>query len=158
MNIQNRINNLINSYYNPKWSKRKQNRMFLNAKYKDLVSACQNDTKRLWELCNMHSVSERIDYYTLLEVHKTIFRESSLNLMKLWYNTKNCARSDRNVGTFEVIRHKSQVYKNSFRYRSIDLWNSMIMYGGIFSDDYLVFKTNVAIWVMRSRYDEFSYS
>ncbi len=99
----------------------------------------------------MHSVSERIDYYTLLEVHKTMFRNSSLTLMKY------SARSDRNLGTFEVIRHKSQVYKNSFRYRSIDIWNSMIMYGGIFNDDYLVFKANVAIWVMRSRYDEFIY-
>jgi hypothetical protein len=156
MNMQNKISSLINSYYNPKWSKKKQNRLFLNVKYRDL-SVCPNDTKKLWELCNMHSVSERIDYYTLLEVHKTMFRNSSLKLMKQWYNAKNGARSDRNLGTFEVIRHKSQVYKNSFRYRSIDIWNSMIMYGGIFNDDYLVFKANVAIWVMRSRYDEFIY-
>ncbi len=155
-NMQTKIDNLINSYYNPKWSKRKQSRLFLNSKYKDLLTHVANDTKKLWELCNVHSISERIEFYTLIELHKTMFRDSSLKLMKQWYTLKKCDRSDRYIGTFDVIRHKSQAYKNSFRYRSIELWNSMIMYGGIFSEDYHEFKTNVAIWVMRSRYDEYT--
>jgi hypothetical protein len=121
------------------------------SKYKDLVDSYTDDIKRLWEFCNMHSFEERIKYYTLIEVHKTVFRESSsLPAMREWYIKKTLSRSNRYEGAFDTMAHNSESYKHSFRYRSIHLWNDMIKDGSVFSDDYCKFRANVALYVMNN--------
>jgi hypothetical protein len=104
----------------------------------------------------MHSVEERIMYYTLIEVHKTVFRESSLPAMREWYNKKALSRSNRYEGVFDTMTYNSESYKQSFRYRSIDLWNGMIKDGSVFSDAYCKFRSNAALYVMKDRYNEFT--
>ena len=158
ISCQNRINKLIRSFFHPKTAKCKFQRLIINSKYKDIINAYTKDITELWELCNMHSINERINYYLLIEVHRTLFKmnnpafkEWHIPIMKDWFKIKVKSRSDRYENMLEIVTHSTQTYKKSFRSRAIDLWNKMIMAGDVFSLTFADFKKNVALWVMKGR-------
>ncbi len=79
--------------------------------------------------------------------------------MREWYNKKALSRSNRYEGVFDTMTHNSdsESYKQSFRYRSIDLWNDIIKDGSVFSDAYCKFRSNVALYViLKDGYNEFT--
>jgi len=157
--LQRRIDNLINSYYRPLTAKRKfkQQRTCINSKYKEILKSFSKDTTDLWEICNMHSVIERINYYILLETHKTLYAKSSPAMMKDWFKIHETVRQTRNSRKLQVPVHKSQTFKKSFKYRAIELWNNAVSDGDVVCDEYIPFKSNVSKFVMKHRKVEFVY-
>jgi len=158
VSMQKKINRLIRIFFNPRTSKRKHARIFINSKYKDIVNSYTSEITELWEYCNMHSIEERIQFYILQEVHKTMYIQSShvlkdykIPAMDNWFLIKTQERSYRHTGVLEIKEHSSQIYKKSFVYRAINHWNKMIRDGNIFSEDFQTFKKNIALWVMKDR-------
>ncbi len=161
-NLQTKINRLIQNFFNPKSCKSKFTRIIASKKYKDIVNTNTPSTIELWDRCDMHSILERINYYLLLEVHKTIHRhslpsrhESYISEMSNWFIPKQVNRSNRYEGLLELDSHASQTFQNSFVYRAISIWNKMIIAGNVFDKDYCVFKKSVALWVTKDRYSEY---
>ena len=75
--------------------------LIVNSKYKDIINAYTKDIAELWELCNMHSMTECINYYLLLAVHRTlfimnnpVFKEWHIPIMKEWFKIKVKSRNN----------------------------------------------------------------
>jgi len=153
--MQKRINNLLYTYYMPTYAKRRHKRIYYNSKFNDIQLISKESDHELWELTNIHSITERIRYYTLTEVFKTINYNISIPKMRDWFTERMTTRSNRFEGLLELVNHNSEFYKSSFKYRAISLWNSMIKAKDVYDKKISNFKSNVALWVMKDRDNEY---
>jgi hypothetical protein len=109
--------------------------------------------QELWDSCNMHNIEERIQYFTLIQMfqQQTHFSTSVPEIASNFVS-KEHTRSSRLEGSFEIIKHNTEWFKNSFIYRGIKQWNEFIQdtnHKGLKTFD--EFKCTINLWVTRNR-------
>jgi hypothetical protein len=133
--IQNVTNNLIAMFYFPNICKFKKKRFWADRDATELAKArkeCNIAHKNinyynLLEKCNLFTINERLQFYSLLFVFKLRkFSSKVTALNELFSPLKNtCNMITRNAKNCKKLSHTSTLYENSHFYYSSTLWNSI---------------------------------
>jgi hypothetical protein len=126
--LQNKIDNTIKSFFYPRLSKL-YTKQFWCSKFVDnksrtkLLNFSRNiNMNDLYEKCNILTVLERRDYYTLMSTFKFF------HLKQLFPNIINHFVFSNREETSQYLlipTHNYVLFKNSFIFRSTKLWNSL---------------------------------
>jgi hypothetical protein len=131
--IQCKINSLIKSYFYPSLGKLYTKKYWSNISnkfnndthnHKKLVKLSHDiDMNVLFEKCNVLSIHERLNYYTILTVYKTIKFKSLIPFMNDMFNLNNCRSTNQMLPYPKRI--VPSISQNSVHYQSVKLWNAL---------------------------------
>jgi hypothetical protein len=126
--LQNKIDNTIKSYFYPRLSKL-YTKQFWCSKFVDkqsrskLLNFSRNiNLNDLYEKCNILTVLERRDYYTLMSTFKLFYLKQLFPTVTNHYTLSKREEISQN---FLTPIHNYELFKNSFVFRSTKLWNSL---------------------------------
>lgn len=165
-------NNLLAMFYFPTIVKYKKKRFWCNLSSNELLKAKKEcvqahkniDYYRLLEKCNLLTISERLQFYSLWNLFKTRkFGSKVIQFNDLFASIfKERASNSRNPNTCIVLSHKSKLFEYSTLYYSSSLWNSLPR--DLMSEKVIVeipcayFKAYVHKWLLEKITDEFVYN
>lgn len=130
--IQNQINAFIKCYFYPSLSKLHNKKYWANINnkfhsdvtdHKNSIKLSKNiDMNVLLEKCNILSMPERLKYFSIMTVYKTLKYESCVPYFNEMFNLKNCRDTNQ---LLHVPKFQSNVAQNSVHFWSVKLWNSL---------------------------------
>jgi hypothetical protein len=159
--IQNVTNNLLATFYFPNIVKFKKKRFwsdrsvseFAQAKRECVLAHKNINYFNLLEKSNLFTVTERLQYYSLLNIFKIRKFGSKITELNEMYGVKESISSHvtRSSQNCNVLPHKSTLYEKSNLYYSTSLWNSIPKSLHEKNMSNLCFKSSLTDWLLNNR-------
>lgn len=163
--IQNVTNNLLAMYFFPCIIKYKRKRFWCNRNAEELFAAkkeCIAAHRKinyydLLEKCNLFSITERLEYYSLWNIFKIRKFGSKVIAMNDLFSPRinNCNMKTRSSKNCTLITHNSKLYENSNLYYASSLWNTLPNDIVNFENPNQCFRTNLNKWLLDKRNGDF---
>ena len=124
---------------------------------RECVKAHQNlDYYAMLERCNLFTISERLQFYSLGTVYKLKrFGGKVAYLVDLFKSNPVKSQSTRSKFSCVVHVHRTKLFENSLGHYSSMLWNSVPFALKDLDDLKLNFYSSVTNWILENRSAEF---
>jgi hypothetical protein len=166
--IQKVTNNLLAIFFFPNIVKYKKKRFWCNRDAEDLVKAKKEciiahrnlDYYNLLEKCNLLTITERLEFYSLWNIYKIRkFKSKVVALNEMYSPRINLSTvKTRSSNNCNVIDHTTQFFANSCVYYSSSLWNAIPRELTNLENPNLCFRAGINKWLLDKRSDDFVHS